>query len=106
MNWYNLDKMYQFKEQAMENVVSISNARRDLPKIIREVQKNPEVIYKITVRNETIAEIRSAKVMVKPGEAVRRLIRLRGKLSHLSKDRPKEPISKKIKDYLYVQEDR
>jgi antitoxin (DNA-binding transcriptional repressor) of toxin-antitoxin stability system len=98
--------MYQFKEQAMENVVSISNARRDLPKIIREVQKNPEVIYKITVRNETIAEIRSAKVMVKPGEAVRRLIRLRGKLSYLSKDRPKEPISKKIKDYLYVQEDR
>ena len=105
MNWYNLDKMYQFKEQAMENVVSISNARRDLPKIIREVQKNPEVIYKITVRNETIAEIRSANTMVRPGEAVRRLLRLREKLSHLAKDQPKEPISQKVKDYLYVRED-
>jgi len=86
----------------MKNVVSISNARKDLPKMIREIQKNPETVFKITVRNETIAEIRSAKTMVQPGEAVRRLIRLRDKLSHLSKDQPKEPISQRVKDYLYV----
>ena len=84
----------------MKSIVSISEARRDLFQIIREIQKNPETVFKITVRNETIAEIRSGKTMVRPGEAVRRLLRLREKLSHLSKDQPKEPISQKVKDYV------
>ena len=90
----------------MKNIVSISNARRDLPRMLKEIQKNPETVFKITVRNETIAEIRSAKTMVRPGEAVRRLLCLREKLSHLSKDESKEPISRKTKSYLYASRDQ
>jgi hypothetical protein len=85
----------------MKNIVSISNARRDLPKMIREIQKNPETAFKIAVRNETIAELRSAQTMIQPGEAVRRLVRLRQKLSLPFKGKTREPISKRVKDYLY-----
>ena len=85
----------------MKNIVSISNARKDLPKLIREIEKNPEVVFKITVRNETVAEIRSAKTMVQPGEAVQKLLRLRKKLSSGIKGQSKEPISQSVKDCLY-----
>lgn len=89
----------------MENIVSISNARKDLPKMIREIQRNPEAVFKIRVRNETVAEIRSVKRMVQPGEAVRKLLHLRQKLSRTLGTKTREPISRRVKDYLYVQEE-
>jgi hypothetical protein len=55
----------------------------------------------ITVRNETVAEIRSARTMVEPGEAVQKLLRLRKKLSSGVKEQFKEPISQRVKAYLY-----
>jgi len=90
----------------MKNIVSISNARKDLPRMIREIQKNPETMYKISVRNETIAELRSAQTMIQPGEAVRKLIRLRQRLSPSIRSETKEPISKRFKDYLYPEVNR
>lgn len=71
--------------------------------MIKEIQKNPETVFEITVRDEPVAEIRSAKAMVQPGEAVRKLIQLRGRLSHPVKGQSKEPISQRFKDYLYLQ---
>ena len=106
LNLYNLIRLYQLKELSMKNIVSISNARKDLPKMIREIQKNPEAVFKITVRNETIAEIRSARTMVQPGEAVQKLIHLRQKLSFPLRGKSKEPISQRVKDYLYAQGNR
>ncbi|NWG02526.1 MAG: hypothetical protein HXY44_06700 [Syntrophaceae bacterium] len=90
----------------MKNIVSVSNARKDLPKIIKEIEKNPEAIFMITVRNETVAEIRSARTMVEPGQAVQTLLRLRKKLSSGMKEQPKEPISQRVKDYLYPKGNR
>ena len=95
--------MYQLKESGMKNSVSISDARKILPKMIKEIGKNPEAVFKITVRNETVAEIRSAKPMVQPGEAVQKLIHLRRRLSSEIKGHPKEPISRRVKKYLYFQ---
>lgn len=88
----------------MKNVVSISSARKDLPKLIKEIQKNPETVFQISVRDETVAELRSAKTLAPPGEAVRKLIRLRQRLSYPVKAKARQPISKKVKDYLYTQE--
>lgn len=90
----------------MKNTVSISNARKDLPKIIKEIQKNPDTVFRITVRNEAVAEIRSAETLVAPGEAVRKLIHLRQKLSYPTRNKTREPISRRVKDYLYVQRNR
>ena len=75
------------------------------PKMIRKVQKSSRTVSKITVRNKTLAEIPSAKPEVAPGEAVRKLIQLREKLSCL-KGKSKELISRRVKDYLYVRGSR
>jgi len=88
----------------VKNVISISEARKELPKMIREIQKKPGTVFKITVRNETIAEVRSANTMVPAGEAVRKLATLRKKLFHPVRERDQEPVSQKIKDYLYPEE--
>ena len=85
----------------MSNVVSISNARKNLPRMIEEIEKNPETVFRITVRRETVAEIRSTRTMVKPGEAVQKLLSLRRKLSSKVKDQAKESISQRAKDHLY-----
>ena len=90
----------------MKNNLSISTARKDLPKMVKEIQRDPSIIYRISVRNETIAELRSAKPMVAPGEAVRKLIQLREELSFPVGNKGKEPISKKVKNYLYAKEKR
>jgi hypothetical protein len=90
----------------MKNIVSISNARKDLPRMIKEIQKKPETVFKIAVRNETIAELRSVRTMIQPGEAVRKLIRLRQKLSNSIRGKTKEPISQRVKDYLYPEVNR
>jgi len=98
-------RLYQLEESEMKNIVSISNARKDLPKLIREIEKHPEVVFEITVRNETVAEIRSAKTIMQPGEAVQKLIRLRKKLSSGSRGQSRESISQRVKDYLYPERD-
>ncbi len=85
----------------MKNLIPISEARKQLPRMIREIQKKPETVYKITVRNETVAEVRSAVEMVPAGEAVRKLVNLRKKLCRLVEEREQEPVSRRVKDYLY-----
>ena len=88
----------------MKNVISISNARKDLPRMIREIQKNPETVFKIAVRSETVAELRAAKPMAPPGEAVRKLIQLRQDLSLAARGKRKVTISKNVKEFLYTRE--
>ena len=73
--------------------------------MIRKVEKSLGTVSKITVRNKTVARIRSTKPEVAPGEAVRKLIQLRGKLSR-PKGKSKELISRRVKDYLYVRDNR
>jgi hypothetical protein len=85
----------------VKNVISISEARKELPRMIREIQKKPATVFKITLRNETIAEVRSANRMVPEGEAVRKLANLRKKLFHSAKEEGQDPVSKRVKDYLY-----
>jgi len=33
----------------MKGIISISNARKDLPKMIKEIQKNPERAFQVSV---------------------------------------------------------
>lgn len=85
----------------MKTIISISNARKELPRLIREIQRNPYTIFQISVRHEPIAEIRSAHPMVAPGEAVNKLIRLRKKLSRFAKGKGRERVYQRVKDFLY-----
>jgi hypothetical protein len=94
-------QMTRFPEGSVKTIISISNARKELPRLIREIQKNPHTIFQISVRHEPIAEIRSAHPMVAPGEAVNKLIRLRKKLSRSTKGKGRERVSPRVKDFLY-----
>ena len=86
----------------MKNVISISDARKKLPSIIKALKASPDSVFQITVHDEVVAEIKRPP-MVKPGEAAARLLELRKK--HRARKK-KYPISENIKDYLYVAEDR
>lgn len=85
----------------MKTVISITEARKRLPSIIKSLKTSPDTVYQVTVHDEVVAEIKRPH-MVKPGEAAARIIGLRKKAS-LKKRR--YPVSENIKEYLYVAED-
>jgi len=85
----------------VKNVISITEARKKLPSIIRSFKASPDAVYQITVHDEVVAEIKKPPT-VKPGEAAAKLLDLR---KHLRSKRKKYRISENVKDYLYVAEE-
>ena len=85
----------------MKNVISISEARKNLPSIVKSLRNSPDTVYQITVHDEVVAEIRTPP-KIKPGEAAARLLDLRKRLG--SKKYKTKPVSENIKEYLYVAE--
>lgn len=85
----------------MKNVISISEARKMLPGIIKSLKASPDMVYHITVHDEVVAEIRTPP-QIKPGEAASRLLKIRKELG--SKKYKTKPISEDVKEYLYVAE--
>jgi hypothetical protein len=88
----------------MKTVISISEARKKLPGIIKKLRESPDTVYQVTVHDEVVAEIRTSP-RVKPGEAVKHLLALRKRSATKGKAK-KYPISENIKEHLYVAEDR
>lgn len=86
----------------MKTVISISEARKTLPSLIKSLKRSPETVYQITVHNEVVAEIKKPP-MVKPGEAAAKLLELRKKTRGKGK-RYRVPVSENIKEHLYVAE--
>ncbi|HLG28819.1 MAG TPA: hypothetical protein VI387_01295 [Candidatus Brocadiales bacterium] len=84
----------------MKTVISITEARKRLPSIIKSLKTSPDVVYQVTVHDEVVAEIKRPP-MVKPGEAAARLFELRKKASLRKK---RYPVSENVKEYLYVAE--
>lgn len=86
----------------MKKVISITEARKRLPSIIKSLKASPETVYRITVHNEVVAEIKSPTI-VKPGEAASKLLELRKQLGK-SKKYKLEPVSENIKEYLVAED--
>ncbi len=86
----------------MKTVISITEARKRLPSIIRSLKTSPDTVYQVTVHDEVVAEIKRPP-MVKPGEAAAKILELRKKTVSKKK---KYPVSENIKEYLYVAEDK
>ena len=85
----------------MKNVIFITEARKNLPSIVKSLKNSPDTVYQITVHDEIVAEIRTPP-KIKPGEAAARLLELRKRLG--SKKYRTKPISENIKEHLYVAE--
>lgn len=79
--------------------LSISEARRRLPELVRRVRKNAGVSIEITVRDEVVAELRAAPPEPKPGAAAKKLAAL---MRRLPKHRGrKTDVTAHVKEYLY-----
>jgi antitoxin (DNA-binding transcriptional repressor) of toxin-antitoxin stability system len=82
--------------------VSISEARRRLPELVRQVKQDRGSVVQITVRDEVVAELRAALPEPEPGAAARALLELMRKLPRPRRrhGRPTD-VSAHVKDYLY-----
>lgn len=79
--------------------LSISEARKRLPELVRQVRKDPGSAVEITVRDEVVAELRAAMPEPKPGAAARKLLEI---MTRLPKPRgQKTNVSSKVKEHLY-----
>ena len=86
----------------MKTIISISEARKRLPGIIKSLRTRPDTVYQVTVHDEVVAEIRTSP-MVKPGAAAAGLLKLRKKAGG-KRTAGKYPVSGNVKDHLYVAE--
>ncbi len=79
--------------------LSISEARKRLPELVRQVRKNAGTKVEITVRDEVVAELRAALPEPEPGAAAKKLLELMRKLpKHRG---AKTHVSSRVKKYLY-----
>lgn len=80
--------------------ISISEARRRLPQLVRQVRQDRGSVVQITVRDEVVAELRAALPEPEPGAAAQALLELMRKLP--KHRRPRRNISGHVKQYLYA----
>lgn len=79
--------------------ISISEARRRLPELVRLVRKDAGIAVQITVRDEVVAELRAVLPEPEPGAAARKLLELMRKLpKHRGR---RTDISAHVKEHLY-----
>lgn len=79
--------------------ISISEARRRLPELVRQVREDAGIRVQITVHDEVVAELRAALPEPEPGAAAKKLLELMEKLpKHRGR---KTNISPRVKEHLY-----
>ena len=81
--------------------LSISEARKKLPALVRHVKKKPGATVQITVRDETVAELRAVQPSPEPGEAAKKLLELRKKLAKKGLKTRRTEVSNHVKEHLY-----
>ena len=79
--------------------LSISEARRRLPELVRRVSKDAGAKVEITVRDEVVAELRPALPEPEPGAAAKKLLAIMRKLP--KRRGRKTDISTRVKEHLY-----
>lgn len=79
--------------------LTISEARRRLPELVRQVRKDAGVSVQIMVHGEVVAELRGAQPEPEPGAAAKKLLELMAKLPrHRGR---KIDTSARVKEHLY-----
>ncbi|MDO8519609.1 MAG: hypothetical protein Q7T11_05545 [Deltaproteobacteria bacterium] len=84
----------------MVHLVSISEARKKLPSLLKAIANDPNLLFKIEVRKQPIAILSSARKSVRPGKAVSALLSLGGKKKS-RKSGGASVTSENFKDFLY-----
>jgi antitoxin (DNA-binding transcriptional repressor) of toxin-antitoxin stability system len=79
--------------------LSISEARKRLPALVRQVQRDAGTSVQITVHDHVVAELRAVQHELAPGAAARTLLDVMAKLP--KRRGRKIPISSRVKTHLY-----
>jgi antitoxin (DNA-binding transcriptional repressor) of toxin-antitoxin stability system len=79
--------------------LSISETRKRLPELVRNLRKDSGAKVQITVREEVVAELRAALPEPEPGLAAKKLVGLMRKMR--KRRSRKVNISGHVKNYLY-----
>lgn len=79
--------------------LSISEARKRLPELVRQVRKDAGARVEIMVRGEVVAELRAALPEPEPGAAAKKLVQLMRRLP--KHRRSKTYVSRHVKEHLY-----
>lgn len=79
--------------------LSISEARKRLPTLVRRVQRDAGTRVQITVHDQVVAELRAVQPDPTPGAAARTLLDLMNRFPK-RRGRPHR-ISSRVKDHLY-----
>ena len=80
--------------------VSISEARTKLPRLIKQLQRNPHLTYEITIHREVVAQLKAPVQLPAGGEAAKRLLTIMEQVRQ-SRSRKKVRVSENIKKPLY-----
>lgn len=79
--------------------LSISEARKRLPALVRRVRRDAGARVEIMVHNEVVAELRAVQPEPEPGAAAKTLLRL---MKQLPKPRGRKvSVSSHVKTHLY-----
>ena len=91
--------MYHTLTKLNKVKISITEARKRLPELVRRVRKDAGETIQITLRDEVVAELRPALPEPEPGAAARKLLELMKKLpKHRGR---KSRVSSRVNEYLY-----
>ena len=79
--------------------IPISEARAKLPKLIKQLQQDPNLVYEITVHQEVVAELKSPAQLPAGGAAAKELLAIIDQLPK-SRSRRQGRVSENVKHYL------
>ncbi|WP_447972942.1 hypothetical protein [Nitrospira sp. Kam-Ns4a] len=79
--------------------LSISEARKRLPALVRQVRRNAGTCVQITVHDEVVAELRAVQPEPEPGAAATKLLQLMARLP--KPHGRKTNVSSRVKQHLY-----
>jgi hypothetical protein len=84
--------------------INLTEARRRLSSLVREMEAEPDIGYRIKVRDRIVAELRSpesSRGYLNPGEALLRAARKAEKLMLRAPKKKDSVTSENYKEYLY-----
>jgi len=97
---YHLYILLKNEEARVKTTIPISDARRQLPRLVKQLQRDPSVVYTITVREEAMAELRAAQASAEPGLAARKLLEIMARLPR-PRGRAHTDVASHVKKHLY-----
>ena len=85
---------------AVKTDIPISEARRQLSRLVKELERDPGRVFAITFRGRVVAELQAARPSPEPGLAARKLLEIMARLPK-PRGKARRNVSTQVKKHLY-----